>query len=66
MAGGGVAEPVADHVTEQPPARSAAEAPAPRPAAPAQDDVADRVAELERTVADLRDRLARLEAELGG
>jgi uncharacterized protein YceH (UPF0502 family) len=66
MAGGGVAEPVADHVTEPPPARSAAEAPAPRPAAPAQDDVADRVAELERTVADLRDRLARLEADLGG
>ena len=71
MAGGAAAampaphEPAAESVTE-PPARLVAEPPAPRPAAPARDDVADRVTELERTVADLRDRLARLEADLGG
>jgi hypothetical protein len=68
LAGGGVAEPgppeeIAERGTEPPPV---AETPAPRPAAPARDDVADRVAALERTVADLRDRLARLEADLGG
>jgi uncharacterized protein YceH (UPF0502 family) len=71
MAGSAVAappaahEPVVEHVTE-PPTRPAVEAPAPRSAVPACDDVADRVAGLERIVADLRDRLARLEADLGG
>ena len=71
MAGGAAAvqpaphEPDAEPVME-PPAMPVAEPPAPRPAAPAHDDVADRVAELERIVADLRDRLARLEADLGG
>jgi len=58
-------EPAAESFTE-PPARLVAEPPASRPAAPARDDVADRVAELERIVADLRDRLARLEADLCG
>ena len=37
-----------------------------QPAAPVADALAARVTELERTVADLRDRLARLEADLGG
>ena len=36
------------------------------PPPPARDALADRVAELERTVAELRGRLARLETELGG
>jgi uncharacterized protein YceH (UPF0502 family) len=69
LTGGVVAEPgpdddVAERVAEPPP--PVAEPPAPRTAAPARDDVADRVAALERTVAELRDRLARLEADLGG
>jgi uncharacterized protein YceH (UPF0502 family) len=47
--------------------RAAAVPPQARPvAAPARDDLADRVAELERGVADLTARLARLEADLGG
>jgi uncharacterized protein YceH (UPF0502 family) len=63
MAGGAAAVQPAPH---EPDAEPVMEPPAPRPAAPAHDDVADRVAELERIVADLRDRLARLEADLGG
>jgi len=48
------------------PAPSVAEVAASRPAAIVADALAARVTELERTVADLRDRLARLEADLGG
>ena len=48
------------------PAPPVAEVSRPRPAAPVADGLGDRVAALERTVADLRDRLARLEADLGG
>ena len=48
------------------PAPPVAEGSPPRPAAPVADGLGDRVAALERTVADLRDRLARLEADLGG
>lgn len=48
------------------PAPPVAEVAALRPAVPVADALADRVIELERTVADLRDRLARLEADLGG
>ncbi|MCE2725616.1 MAG: YceH family protein [Planctomycetaceae bacterium] len=48
------------------PAPPVAEVAALRPAAPVADALADRVIELERTVADLRDRLSRLEADLGG
>lgn len=75
MAGGAaaVAPPPAAVAAEeeQLPAQSVAEVPAPRAVAPvtdapAPDALADRVAELERTVTDLRDRLARLEADLGG
>jgi uncharacterized protein YceH (UPF0502 family) len=48
------------------PAAIVAEVAALRPAAIVADALAARVTELERTVADLRDRLARLEADLGG
>ena len=48
------------------PAPFVAEVAASRPAAIVADALAARVTELERTVADLRDRLARLEADLGG
>lgn len=48
------------------PAPPAVEASTSRPAAPVADALAARVTELERTVADLRDRLARLETDLGG
>jgi len=48
------------------PAPPEAEVLALRPAAPVLEALTDRVTELERTVADLRDRLARLEADLGG
>lgn len=66
VAGGGAAAqpPAAAVGTEEP------EVPPPPvvdvPAAPVADGLADRVVALERTVADLRARLDRLEADLGG
>lgn len=70
MAGGGAAaQPAPAAVADDEdvrPAPPVAEVAASPPAAPVADALADRVTELERTVADLRDRLARLEADLGG
>ena len=70
MAGGAAAaQPAPAAVADEEdvrPAPPAVEVPASRPAALVADALAARVTELERTVADLRDRLARLEADLGG
>jgi len=57
--------PAMDHEAEPVPP-SAIAVPSPPPAAPARDGLAERVTELERTVAELRDRLERLETDLGG
>ena len=71
LAGAAVASPSAastadvDRVAE-PVREPTPVSPSPQAAPPARDALADRVAELERTVADLRDRLARLETDLGG
>jgi uncharacterized protein YceH (UPF0502 family) len=67
--GGAAAQPPAAEVGEEEPDVATApvvEVPAARPAAPVSAGLADRVVALERTVADLRARLDRLEAELGG
>lgn len=69
LAGAAVASPAAAPAAEEngvaEPVREAAPV-IPTPPQPARDALADRVAELERTVAELRGRLARLESDLGG
>jgi len=71
MSGGAAAAPPPDDDDEdddhdQPAAAPAAAAPQHRPDAPDRDALADRVAELEKSLADMAARLARLEADLGG
>jgi len=71
MSGGAAAAPLPDDDDEdddhdQPAAAPAAAAPQHRPDAPDRDALADRVAELEKSLADMAARLARLEADLGG
>ena len=69
MTGGAVAPGPATAAADQAPEPASAAVPTPAPARtaePADEQLAARVVALERTVADLGGRLARLEAELGG